>query len=463
MKLLLINPTAPQWRADPVNGPARATRVFRFSMLTSLTVAAALPDGVEAEIVDEELEPINLDTDADLIGISFMTYNAPRAYALADEFRERGKTVIFGGYHPTLVPEEAKGHADAVCIGEAEPNLPEMIADYASGRLRPYYQNGTADLAALKVPNRSLLRSSGYAWVDALQATRGCPHACTFCSISAFHQRRYRVRPVEQVLEEMKGLGRHLIFMDDNLTADPDYAESLFAHMIPLKKRWVSQTSTALGQNPRLMDLAARSGCAGVFMGLETISEQALAGWNKRFNHASDYKRLVQQLHNRGIAVIAGIVFGHDADTTETFDRTVRFLREARIDALQATILTPFPGTALHAQMESRIVDRNWAHYDFSRAVFEPARMSREQLEEGHQRVLQNFYSPGAICRRVLLGAGYLRPSTLLRGSLCLNIGYRARLKACGIINASGLRFPRPRNSVGTMAGQACASRDPAL
>jgi radical SAM superfamily enzyme YgiQ (UPF0313 family) len=440
MKVLLINPTAAAWRVQRSASPPRATRIFRFSMLSSLYVATAMPPGVETRIVDEEVEPVDLETNADLIGISFMTFNAPRAYALADHFRlRRGKVVIFGGYHPTLLPEEAIQHADAVCIGEAEPNVPEMIHDFRRGRLRSFYRNGAADLRRLPIPDRRLLHRSAYAIADAVQATRGCPHACTFCSISAFFGRRFRVRPVEEVIDELKSLRRHVIFMDDNLTADPEYAKDLFARMIPLKKRWVSQASTTIGRDPELIHLAARSGCCGLFLGLESLPDQGLADCNKRFNHARDYARLVRGLHDHRIGVIAGIVFGHDVDTPEVFPRTLRFLEETRIDALQATILTPFPGTALHRQLvaEGRIVDRDWVHYDFAHAVFEPKGMSRATLMAGHRWVLREFYSKRAVWRRLAWGATYLAAGDLWRTSAALNLSYRARLRVAGILNAS--------------------------
>jgi radical SAM superfamily enzyme YgiQ (UPF0313 family) len=437
MKLLLINPSAAHWRVRPGERPRLATRMFRFSMLSSLSVAAAAPPGVEVRIVDEEVEPLDLATEADLVGISFMTFNAPRAYALANRLRQEfGKTVIFGGYHPTLCPDEAKAHADAVCVGEAEPVLPAIIRDCQQGRLQPFYRAGLADLRGLPAPNRSLIRRSAYAMAEAVQATRGCPHGCTFCSISAFHRQQFRMRPVEEVLAELRGLGRQLVFMDDNLVAHREYAAELFSGMIPLRKRWVSQCSVTIGEDPSLMDLAARSGCRGLFLGLESLSQEGLKHWNKRFNRAADYARIIARLHARGIAVIAGIVLGHDWDTPWVFARMLQFLDEARMDALQATILTPFPGTPLFHEMnkQGRLTDRDWSHYDFAHVVFEPAQMSAETLAGGHRWLLQQFYSRRRVARRLLASLGYLAPSTLLCASAPLNLSYRSRLRSAGIL-----------------------------
>jgi radical SAM superfamily enzyme YgiQ (UPF0313 family) len=413
--------------------------MFRFSMLSSLYVAAAMPAGVKTEIVDEEVEAVDFETNADLIGISFMTFNAPRAYELAAKFRQRGKQVIVGGYHPTLCPEEAAHHADGVCVGEAENNVPAMIRDFQAGRLRGIYRSAPADLRGLPIPDRRLIRRPAYALAQAVQATRGCPHACTFCSPAAFFGHRHRVRPVDEVIAELESLGRHLIFMDDNLTADREYAKELFSQMIPLRKRWGSQCSSTIGYDDGLMDLAARSGCIGLFLGLESLSEQGLAHWNKRFNHAGDYLRIIERLHQRGIGVITGIVFGHDWDTSAVFEATLRFLFEAKVDALQATVLTPFPGTPLfeELQRQGRITDRDWSHYDFGHVVFEPAGMGAATLKAGHQWVLQKYYSRAAITRRLCYGLEHLPWNTVLRAIGPLNLSYRFRLASAGFLSPS--------------------------
>jgi radical SAM superfamily enzyme YgiQ (UPF0313 family) len=242
LKFLLVNPTAPQWQVKPGRKPRRSTKTFRFSMLPSLYVAASLPPDVETQIVDEDIEPIDFDSDADIIGISFMTFNAPRAYEIADRFRkEKNKTVIFGGYHPTFMPDEAAPHADAVCIGEAEPNMGRIIDDYRAGKLQKSYYNGLADVDKLPILNRELIDKSQYITPWALQATRGCPHHCTFCSVSTFHQHSHRTRPVEAVLEELRCMGKYVLFMDDNLVGHHEYAKELFSRMIPLKKTWFGQ------------------------------------------------------------------------------------------------------------------------------------------------------------------------------------------------------------------------------
>jgi radical SAM superfamily enzyme YgiQ (UPF0313 family) len=433
VKFLLISPAAAQWRVLPGECAPLATRIFRFSMLSSLCVAAAAPPGVETRILDEEVEPVDFDDDADLVGLSFMTFNAPRAYEIADGFRRKGKPVVMGGYHPTFRPQEAIAHADAVCVGEAEANLPRIIEDLRSGRLQSFYEGRLSDLGSLPPVDRALVPGGLYLWADTAQATRGCPQRCTFCSITAFFDHRFRARPADQVIDELRGLGKRILFMDDNLTSSREYAKELFAGMIPLKKHWYSQCSVSLAEDVELLSLAARSGCRGVFVGLESLSQDNLRAW-KKFSRANDYARAIERFHDKGIAVYAGIVFGEDGDTPNVFESTLSFLLDSRVDALQATILTPFPGTPLFDAMEreGRIVDRDWSHYDFRHVVFEPRKMSRAALRAGHDWVLSRFYSAPAVLSRLATEVTYLPFSTLLLGTLPLNYGYRHRLRTDG-------------------------------
>lgn len=262
LKFDLISPTASIWRAHRKGG-TRGPRVFRFSMLPSLAVAASMPDDVETRIIDENVEPVDFDTDADLIGISFMTFNAPRAYELAARFRDRGKPVVFGGYHPSFLPNEAIAHCDSVCVGEAEISVPRMIADFRAGDLKPIYRSEPVDLSELPRPARDLLQPRRYLTPNVLQATRGCPYRCKFCSIAAFHGYRIRTRPVDAVLDELRGMGRQVVFMDDNIIGDRDYTLELFNAMIPLRKRWFSQCGIHIADDEELLRAAVRSGCGG--------------------------------------------------------------------------------------------------------------------------------------------------------------------------------------------------------
>jgi radical SAM superfamily enzyme YgiQ (UPF0313 family) len=433
IRFVLVNPASPTWRVQLGERP-RAARYFRFSMLSSLYVAAAMPSYVQTRIIDEEVEALDFDLDADLVGLSFMTYNAPRAYAIADKFRARGTPVIFGGYHPTFLPEEAIQHADAICIGEAENNLPRMMDDFCVGQLQPFYRSPPANLAGLARPRRELIHKQDYAPLESLQATRGCNYQCSYCSVSVFNAHSLRTRPVEDVTDELKTLGKRVLFMDDNLIGNRDYALELFRAMLPLGKIWYSQAGLGLAFDDELLELAARSGCQGLFIGFETLSDAGLRGFNKKPNLGKDYATAVRKLHTKGIAVCAAFMFGGDEDTPNVFERTLGFLLDSNVETLQATRLTPFPGTPLFAEMEGqgRIFDKDWSHYDFNHVVFEPRQMSRETLDKGVAWVLRQFHTRRAIARRVWRSLRYLGPGFTLDAVLPINLGWRYKLTEDG-------------------------------
>jgi len=420
-------------------------RIFRQSVLPCLYVAAAAPGWVKTRIVDEDTERIDFDAAVDIVGLSFMTLSAPRAYEIADRFRRRGVPVIMGGFHPTVCPEDALRHADAVCVGDAENKMERIMEDALHGRLQPIYDGSPPDLADIPVPDRRLLGRFGRGVIDTILATRGCPYRCTFCSVTAFHRHTYRARPVEHVVEELRTLRRRVLFVDDNLIANREYALELFAAITPLKKHWYGQCSTGIVNDVRLLEAAAASGCRGMFVGFESLSEPNLAAWRKGFNRPQAYSRVVRKLHQAGIAVYAGIVFGMDNDTPTVFRRTLRFLEESEIDFAAPNVLTPFPGTPLYDEMErdGRILDRDWSRYDFNHAVFEPKHMSAETLERGTCWVRAHFYGRRAVARRIRRSLGYLDLGTVLHAIVPLNLGFRSRMRRTGTMQV-GMAYAPP-------------------
>lgn len=444
VKFLLINPSSEYWRRDNRSKPKSHTRSFRFSMYTSLCVASSAPDYVETKILDEDIEDIDYNTDADVIGVTFMTFNAPRAYMIGDYFRKvKQKKVFFGGFHPTFMPDEAIKHCDAICIGEAENNLEKMFEDFRNDSLKKFYRNcNFVDLTQKKYINRKLINPSNYAPLDVAQATRGCPNQCKFCSVSSFYKHEFRMKKIDDVIEELKELRKFILFIDDNIIADKENAEELFTKMIPLKKRWFSQCSIDLANEPKLLKLAQESGCFGLFIGLESIEQGNLNKWEKNFNSSKNYINQISKLHSAKIGVCAGIVLGEDCDTKDTFKKTLNFLSEAKVDVLQATILTPFPGTELYREFlkNNRIFDFNWENYDFSHVVFEPQKMSAKTLKEGHDWLLSNFYSRSSIALRLIKQISYLKKEMILKASLPLNLNYRSRLSINNTINSKYLK-----------------------
>ncbi|MBI5244719.1 MAG: B12-binding domain-containing radical SAM protein [Elusimicrobia bacterium] len=409
MKILLILPAGEKYRVlAGQEVPKRA--MLRFSVLGLTTVAALTPPEHEVRVLDENVEALDFAIDADVVGVSFMTGFAPRAYEIASEFRGRGKLTVAGGFHPTLCPEDALRHFDIVVKGEAEGVWPRVLEDIRQGAFKRLYRaEAQPDLASVPLPKRRLLKknSKHYVTTYAVQTGRGCPHACRFCSITAFFSHTHRSRPLENVLEELKTVPRGFMFIDDNIIADPEYARRLFKAMIPLGKRWISQCSIKIADDPELLALARSAGCLGLFIGIETTSASGLAAMDKGFNEPGRYLRRVRAIRRSGIGVQAGIIVGLDTDDVSAFERTLRFLQEAPFDALQLSILTPQPGTPLFEDFDKagRILDRDLSHYDFRHTVIRPKRMTPSELQEGADWLYSQFYRLDRILLRVLRAA----------------------------------------------------------
>ncbi len=291
-----------------------------------------------------------------------------------------------------------------------------------------YRSDPCRPLSGVPQPRRDLLARTArhYITTSAVQVGRGCVHACRYCSITAFHRRTYRARPLQEVLAELRGMGRNLIFVDDNLIADPGYARRLFEAMAPLRKRWVSQCSIRIADDPDLLAGARRAGCRGLFIGIETLSARNLAAVDKGFNDAESYRERIGRIRRAGIGVIAGIIVGMDHDDPSVFEHTLRFLQEARVDAVQVNILTPLPGTPLFAQLdaEGRVLDRDWSRYDFRHVVVRPARMTPAQLQAGADWLYAQYYRLDRVLLRALRSLAALGPVGAWLG-LRLNLTYR--------------------------------------
>ena len=397
MKILLVLPAVEHLRVTRERPEVPRRAMLRFSILPLTVVAALTPPEHQTAICDENVTPLDFNVDVDVVGVSFMTALAPRAYEIAREFRRRGKTVVAGGFHPTLCPQEAAEHFDAIVVGDAEGSWPHVIEDIRAKRLQRVYQSdATCDLAAAPVPRRDLTARTGkhYVTTHAVQTGRGCRHGCRYCSITAFHRGTHRNRPLASVLDELRSVPRDFMFVDDNIIADPDYARQLFRAMIPMHKRWVSQCSIEIADDPELLRVARAAGCRGLFIGIETVSQENLAAMDKKFNQSARFFERLALLRKQGIGVVAGMIVGLDSDDVGVFERTLRFLDDARIDALQLNIMTPLPGTPLFTDMnrQGRITDRDWSHYDFRHCVVRPARMTAQELQEGADWLYRQFY-----------------------------------------------------------------------
>jgi len=397
---------------------------LRYSPLTLITLAAYVPHELEADIriYDEGIENLPDDIEADLIGMTVITGTASRAYELAARFRARGIAVVLGGPHVTLVPEDAAPHADAIVTGYAEETWPALLRDFARGALQPRYDQGELNLAGLPLPRRDLLDASKYLTTNVFEATRGCVHRCEFCVVPAAWGRGPYHKPVEDVVREIRSTGaRTAIFIDLNLISDHRYARQLFEALIPLELRWFGLATVLLGDNPELLELMARSGCKGLLVGLESVSQKSLDASRKGFNQVVGFDEFVNMLHRHDIALMGTFVFGLDSDSTAVFDETARFAVDSGIDLPRFAIATPFPGTALYRRLdaEGRLLTRNWDLYDGQHVVFQPRQMTIAELQAGHEKVWRKVYSGLNIVRRLS------KSRRQLPISIMANLGYR--------------------------------------
>lgn len=402
MKLLLILPKNERsyWGSVSKSGKAGFVR------LNLPTIAALTPSDWNVEILDARVKPVDYDAQIDLVGITGFTAEMPGAYKIADNFRKKGVKVVMGGVHVSALPDEALQHADAVVIGEAELVWHKLILDFKRGELKQKYKaDNLCDMKNMVIPVRGLLDKGMYSGFYTLQATRGCPFNCDYCAVTAFFGHEFRTRPVDEVIEEIKGFGsKKFFFMDDNIVGRPRYAKELFQKLIPLKATWGSQASITMAKDPELLNLYARSGGRYAFIGFESLSQKSLENLHKGWNTAKDYKEAIKKIHGAGINIVGSFVFGLDEDDASVFKTTFDFIMETNMDAAQFHILTPLPGTVTYSllEKEGRIIDRDWARYHTGEVVFQPKGMTVEELQNGYYWIFRNTYTIKNILKRSL-------------------------------------------------------------
>ena len=421
MKIRLIDPA---YEHPYISHSQKVIKNIWFAHLTLTTLAALTPPDIEVKITDENVEPIDFEEDVDLVGVTGMMMHAPRAYQIAQRFRQRGIPVVMGGPHASSLPLEAKEHVDAVVIGEAENVWEGLIEDFKNGCLKPFYKaEAFCSMERLPFPRLDLLRKDAYMTINCVQTTRGCPHQCDFCHVTHFFGKTYRCRPVDEVIEEVKRLeGDFLVFIDDNIAGNRRYAKELFTRLKPLKKKWASQASMTLTRDPELLKLAAESGCVSLFIGVESLSSENLKDVNKTFNQVHQFEEAMKAVHDHDIMIVAGLIFGLDHDDEGVFERTLRFCERNRIELPSFFLLTPLPGTPLFQRMESegRLLHKDWAQYNGATVVFKPRLMTEETLQRGFNWACKEAYSWGSIFKRVF------HPQQRFFTRVLSNIAYRS-------------------------------------
>jgi len=422
MKILFLSPG---WPKGSLWGELR----FKFPTLSLAALAAVTPSEWDVAFHDDAIRSTNFDNDADVVALTAMTAQANRAYELADAFRRAGKTVVMGGYHASNLPDEALAHVDSVVVGEGELVWPQLLADHRNGSLqRVYRADGLMDTAMILPARREIFKGSGHFFTNTIQTIRGCPYDCEFCSVTAFFGRKFRKRPVGQVLAELQELRRansFVFFVDDNIVADRNYSLELFRGMKGMGFKWLSHAPIDFAEDRELLAVAGESGCVGMFVGFESLNQDSLKAMGKVTNKAESYMEYARLFRDHGIGILGSFVMGCDGDTPEVFEQTLRFCEDARLEAAIFPILTPYPGTAVRRRLEAegRIFNNNWQDYDMEHVTFHPKGMSVRELQEGYDWICKSFYSFGSMFRRIF------KPHRSVQVFGPMNLGFRGAIR----------------------------------
>jgi radical SAM superfamily enzyme YgiQ (UPF0313 family) len=377
--------------------------------LSGALLAGLTPPSVEVELLHEMVRPIDYDTDADIIALSFMDYGAPHAFRVARAFRRRGKTVVAGGRYPSTFPDAVAPHVDAVVVGEAERVWPQVVDDLVRGALRPRYDAELAPPLENIPPPRYDLVEPEFSVPVVTEATRGCPFRCTYCQLT-IRPARFRTRPIADVIRDLRAtekLPRRkrkiAMLYDNNLGGDMAYAKELLREIAKLKL-WALgvQFSVNCLDDEEFVDLLAAANCRMAFLGMESLNQPSLAAVDKRHNRVARYKEQFTDLRRRGILVFAGTMLALDEDTAAYYERLPAMLEDVDPAAIFLSMAIPIPGTPFHAQAEreGRIIDHDLAHYDGDHLVLRPARVEPVAVLEAAARVKRSFYGWGSIARR---------------------------------------------------------------
>ncbi|GAA4054747.1 B12-binding domain-containing radical SAM protein [Actinomadura miaoliensis] len=411
-KLLLISPRATFFGRNPGHQQfKRDSREFQFfdytwtGFATGLMIVGSLtPQHYDIRYIDENIEPVDFDADADLVALTGMTAQADRMYEIAAEFRARGVPVVAGGLHANLIPGEVAQHVDAVCVGEAEALWPQVLRDFERNELKPVYrQRGRADLTAMPRPRYELAQQRYYPsiWVE---TSRGCPHTCRFCAATIRYRDKLGHKSVDQVIDEVRFVRErwdnpYILFSDDNFVVDRARTRELLRRLIPLGIKWSGQSDVSFYKDPDILELMHESGCMMMLIGFESVSTETLDGIDERnwkLRSMAKYIEAVKVIQDHGIGVYGAFTLGLDTDTKDSFAATSEFVKDNYLAGIQVSCVTPFPGTPLRQDMEreGRILpDRPWSYYTVFDAVYQPKNMTPEELEEGTLSVYRSFYN----------------------------------------------------------------------
>lgn len=428
-KVLIIQPSP----YGPDGRPIKKQRLH-FVGLSLPLLAALSPKNWEVSLCYETIEEIPWDSEPDLVAIGTMGHATRRSIDIAQAFRRNGKTVVLGGYMASLLPEEAKKHADAVVIGDAERSWPRLLVDFESGCLQPFYHD-PIEMLCTPLPRYDLVVGKSIGRFLPVQAGRGCPNCCSFCSVYCLYRGRYLRRDLDEVMRDVQAVRdigfRQVLLLDDNIAADPEYLRQLCERMKALRMQWMSQCSLQVARNSSLLEAMAKSGCMVLSFGLESISSESLSELGKGWMHPPEYSKLLGNVLRAGIDVSTEMMIGADGDTLASISETKRFVDESGIVVPRFYILTPIPGTDFYHQMrkEGRILNDDIYDYSGTEAVHQPRNMTAEELTRAYWKLYRDVYSYGSIFRRIVLSKSLRRRPVMLLFFLAVNLYYRWQIR----------------------------------
>lgn len=399
MNVTLIQPTTGRRNGKKFRRP------WTLEPLNITALAGLTPNEVSLTFYDDRIEEIDYEADTDLVGISVETSTALRSYEIARQFKARDRTVVMGGVHPTLMPEEVANYADSIVVGQAEESWPRLISDFKSKNLKKFYSQEKPNLSKV-VNDRSILKGKKYLPARLIEYGRGCPFNCEFCDIPVYFNGRYDVRPLDRLVTEIEESSKKFfVIIDDNLGSDPKILKKFCEKITPLGVKWVSQTSITLARDEKLLDAVAESGCKGFLIGFESINPDNIKQMNKGFNNSISYQEAISRFNQREIKIHGSFIIGYDHDTLESIDRLVDFAIESKLFIANFNPLTPIPKTRLYERLkkEGRLNnERWWLDYNFRYGdfVFTPANMSAETLAEKCEEAKDRFYGLSSIFSR---------------------------------------------------------------
>ena len=400
MKLLMVH----VWNEKELAYRGKFSSLLSYPSLTLAVIYSLIPEGIfeKIDIIDENSQRVDYDKEFyDLVLLSFETSSSLSAYKHCKQFKERGSYVVCGGYHPSALPEEVLQHCDTVIQGPAEISVPQFIMDFKNGTPKERYANYDVRPENFRIPARDKITKKKKLKIPAMFANPGCKNVCKYCSMRTMW--KSIARPVDDVIEEIKSLkSKMVIFYDPNFFGNREYAMELMNAMIPLKVLWASNATADFGYDHELMDLAYKSGCRGVLLGLESLNSQSLTNAAKMFRNADKYQEIISNIHRHNIAVNGCFVLGFDNDTEEELLALPERIEKLGLDLCRFAILTPYPGTRQYIEYEraGRILTKDWGRYNQHNTVFMPKNMTPERLDEIYRIVWKESYTWRRVFKR---------------------------------------------------------------